>query len=97
MPSSTHKAGKTRATLRIAALAALAGVSACSAGSQSQSHSSLAGACQMTKCVCADTATPFWQAAKIVPIEWQRNGNASCPPGFALVRVEEDKNKKKKR
>jgi hypothetical protein len=89
--------GKTRATLRIAALAALAGVSACSAGSQSQSQSSLAGACQVTQCICADTATLFWQAAKTVPIEWQRNGNASCPPGFALVRVEEDNKKKQKR
>ena len=49
----------------------------------------------MTKCICADRSAMFWQAADTVPIEWLRNGSASCPPGYALVRVEDDKKKKR--
>ncbi len=95
MPWSARMTRRTRAPMGIAALAALMGVSACAAGSQSQSQASLAGACQMTKCVCADTSTVFWQAAKTVPIEWKRKGGASCPPGYALVRTPEEKKKKR--
>lgn len=83
-----------RLTALIAALAALTLAAACTA--EGQSTPNLAGACQVTKCVCAEKTTMFWQAADTVPIEWQQNGNASCPPGFALVRVKEDKKKKKK-
>jgi hypothetical protein len=45
----------------------------------------------MTKCVCADASAMFWQAAETVPIEWQPNGDASCPSGYALVRVKDEK------
>ena len=95
MPLPTQRTRKVRATVGGAALAALMGVSACAAGSQSQSQESLAGACQVTKCICADTSTMFWQAAQTVPIEWQPNGAASCPPGYALVRMPEEKKKKR--
>jgi hypothetical protein len=70
-------------------------VAACSAGSQSKPN--LAGACQVTPCVCADASAMFWQAAETVPIQWRQNGDASCPPGYALVRSDEDKNKQKKK
>jgi len=77
----------------ISGLATLAVFTGCSAGTQSQS--SLAGACQMTKCICSDISAPFWLANDTAPIEWQPNGDASCPPGFELVRVEEDKKKRR--
>ena len=95
MPTPTQMTRKPLSTLKAAGLTTLMLVAACSA--ESQSKPNLAGACQMTPCVCADTSTLFWQAAETVPIQWQRNGDASCPPGYALVRSDEDKNKKKKR
>lgn len=49
----------------------------------------------MTKCICSNTSAPFWLSNDTAPIEWQKDGNAACPPGYALVRDEEDKNKKK--
>jgi hypothetical protein len=77
------------AAIRIAGVAILAVAGACTAGSQTTPN--LAGACQMTKCVCADASAMFWQAAETVPIEWQPNGDASCPSGYALVRVKDEK------
>lgn len=93
MEMSTHLTRRARAVFIIGGLAALAVVTGCSAGTQSQA--SLAGACQMTKCICSDTSAPFWLANDTAPVEWQRNGDALCPPGFELVRVEVEKKKKR--
>lgn len=93
MSLTNHVIGKRHATMTLAGLATLSVAAACSAGSQSTAN--LAGACQMTKCVCADTSALFWQAAETVPIEWRRNGDAACPPGYALVRVPPDPKKKR--
>ncbi len=95
MRSSMHGTRKRRAIMTLAGLATVTLAAACSAGSQSSAN--LAGACQMTPCLCADASAVFWQAAKTVPIEWQRDGDASCPPGYALVRAPEDKSKNKRR
>jgi hypothetical protein len=45
--------------------------------------------------VCADTKALFWQIADTVPVLWRENGDAYCPPDYALLRV--PKKKKKKR
>ena len=66
---------------------------ACSA--ERETKPSLAGACQLGPCVCADTKALFWQTANTVPLLWRENGDAYCPPDYALLRV--PKKKKKKR
>jgi hypothetical protein len=60
-----------------------------------QTTESLAGACQLVPCVCADTKALFWQTAKTVPLLWKENGEAYCPPDYALLRVPKDKKKKR--
>lgn len=46
----------------------------------------LALACQLTKCICAKSGTPFFQRAETAPIEWGKTGEATCPEGFELRR-----------
>ena len=65
---------------------------ACSA--ERETNSSLAGACQLGPCVCADTKALFWQTAKTVPLLWRENGEAYCPPDHALLRVPKKKKKR---
>jgi hypothetical protein len=64
----------------------------CSA--ERQTTGSLGGACQLGPCVCADTKALFWQTAKTVPLLWKENGEAYCPPDYALLRVPKDKKKR---
>jgi hypothetical protein len=56
-----------------------------------ETKASLAGACQFKPCVCADTKALFWQTADTVPLLWKENGEAYCPPDYALLRASEKK------
>jgi hypothetical protein len=56
-----------------------------------ETKASLAGACQFKPCVCADTKALFWQTADTVPLLWKENGEAYCPPDYALLRVPKKK------
>jgi hypothetical protein len=75
-----------------AAIACALVLAGCSA--ERETKASLSGACQLGPCVCADTKALFWQTAKTVPLLWKENGEAYCPPDYALLRVPKPKKKK---
>ncbi len=45
---------------------------------------SLAGACQLRPCECANPRGPLGTFADIQPVQWQDNGDAICPEGYQL-------------
>jgi len=82
-------AAKKTFIVAVAAIPLALALAGCSA--ERQTKASLAGACQFKPCVCADTKALFWQTADTVPVLWRENGEAYCPPDYALLRVPKKK------
>lgn len=76
--------------LCLLAAAAVVMLSGC-AGDRGGAEPNLGAACQLKACACEKTDTPFWQSAETVPLEWQKDGSATCPAGYALRRIDEKK------
>jgi hypothetical protein len=87
MPISA--AAKKTSMMALAAIPLALALVGCSA--ERATTASLAGACQFKPCVCASTKALFWQAAETVPVLWKENGDAYCPPDYALLRASEKK------
>ncbi|CAN0589386.1 unnamed protein product, partial [Laminaria digitata] len=47
-------------------------------------------ACQTVECECRGERTSIFADREITEIVWRRNGDATCPAGFVLERVEVD-------
>jgi hypothetical protein len=47
-------------------------------------------ACQTVECACRGPKTSLFSDAETTDIIWQPNGDAACPAGFTLERVEVD-------
>jgi hypothetical protein len=64
-------------------------VAACGSSSES-SVPQLHLACQTVECECRDEKTALFKDRKTTEIVWRQNGDATCPRGFILERVEID-------
>ncbi|MGB0631661.1 MAG: hypothetical protein ACPGRZ_13305 [Alphaproteobacteria bacterium] len=77
---------------RHAAIAlALGALSACGGGSDTaKGPPQLHLACQTVECECRGTSENLFGDRKTTEIVWRQNGDATCPAGFVLERVEVD-------
>lgn len=81
-----------RCLLAAAAVALLSGCAGDRGGGDGGAdRPNLGGACQLKACACEKMDTPFWQRAETVPLEWQKDGSATCPAGYALRRTGAEK------
>jgi|APTNR8051073442_1049403.scaffolds.fasta_scaffold02509_7 hypothetical protein len=69
--------------LRLSAVVLIGALAGGCTGGVSQAD--LAMACQFQSCVCRDANALFPGFAEKREVEWQANGNASCPEGFNLA------------
>lgn len=44
----------------------------------------LARTCQVRECTCTETTRSLFGAPRTADVLWRENGDAHCPPGFAL-------------
>lgn len=63
---------------------ALAAVLVFAATACSTNKDRLAGACQVKRCVCAESSWSPAAAGGGSPVVWQSDGTASCPEGLEL-------------
>lgn len=77
------------ATRQTGVIFAAAIVASCGGGSDS-SVPQLHLACQTVECECRDEKTALFKDRKTTEIVWRLNGDATCPKGFLLERVQVD-------
>jgi len=70
-------------------------LSACSRGNVNTPNSAaLSLACQTIKCECLTTTNNVFRVPKAVEIVWHPNGNATCPVGYSLQKLQRKPKKK---
>ena len=47
-------------------------------------------ACAVIECICVDDSAGLFTKAKTADLVWKESGDAGCPAGFKLKRVETD-------
>lgn len=47
-------------------------------------------ACKVVQCECVAPSQSIFSKAETTELTWEENGDASCPPGFTLKRIETD-------
>jgi hypothetical protein len=65
-------------------------LTSCSSSETPKSPPQLHLACQTVECDCRAPKTSLFSPGEKTEVIWRQNGDAACPPGFTLERVEVD-------